>query len=107
MAGHFDKSSSTLKIGSLMCHWGWVWVDTQTLNVMKSPLQSVIWTMAKWYWGDMRRGAPASLKLVKLPPRVTTKKAPGPGPIQLKMCIPSCHSIDLARMASHRKLSFH
>eukprot|EP00971_Amphidinium_carterae_P060151 1190387-Amphidinium_carterae.1 len=36
------------------------------------------------YWGVMRRGAP-SLKLIKLPSRVTPKRAPGPGPIQLKM----------------------
>eukprot|EP00971_Amphidinium_carterae_P225510 4472782-Amphidinium_carterae.1 len=42
----------------------------------------VEWTQC---WGDMRRGAPHSLKLVKLPSRVTPPRAPGPGPINLDM----------------------
>eukprot|EP00971_Amphidinium_carterae_P300682 5974344-Amphidinium_carterae.1 len=33
----------------------------------------------------MRRGAPSTLKLVRLPTRVTPKRAPGPGPIQIDM----------------------
>eukprot|EP00971_Amphidinium_carterae_P077943 1541969-Amphidinium_carterae.1 len=38
----------------------------------------VTWTQ---YLGMVRRGAPDSLIMIKLPDRVTSKRAPGPGPL--------------------------
>ena len=41
---------------------------------------------AKWeHWGGMvERGQPHTLVLYRLTPKLTTKRAPGPGPIRLK-----------------------
>ena len=42
----------------------------------------VVWTQ---YLGIMRRGHPHTLVLVKMPDRCTPKRAPGPGPLQVKV----------------------
>ena len=40
---------------------------------------------AKWEWGGMvERGQPQTLVLYRLTPKLTAKRAPGPGPIRLK-----------------------
>eukprot|EP00971_Amphidinium_carterae_P282880 5615763-Amphidinium_carterae.1 len=59
-------------------------IECDEVTVAKRHLDGdrVEWTQ---YWGAMRRGAPHSLKLVKLPSRVTPRRAPGPGPINLDM----------------------
>eukprot|EP00971_Amphidinium_carterae_P185231 3678275-Amphidinium_carterae.2 len=58
--------------------------ECDEVTVAKQHLDGgrVEWTQ---HWGAMRRGAPHSLKLVKLPSRATPRRVPGPGPINLDM----------------------
>eukprot|EP00971_Amphidinium_carterae_P090936 1799857-Amphidinium_carterae.1 len=59
-------------------------IECDEVTVAKRTLEGerVEWTQ---YWGVMRRGSPSTLKLVKMPSRVTPRRAPGPGPIQLQV----------------------
>eukprot|EP00971_Amphidinium_carterae_P316976 6301342-Amphidinium_carterae.1 len=59
-------------------------IECDEVTIAKRHLDGdrVEWTQ---YWGVMRRGAPHSLKLVKLPSRVTPRRAPRPGHIKLDM----------------------
>ena len=60
----------------------WVDVEADEVTLGKRALTSS-GRIVKWiqYIGLMRRGSPETLVLLQLPPRRTTSKAPGPGPL--------------------------
>eukprot|EP00971_Amphidinium_carterae_P023044 454366-Amphidinium_carterae.1 len=59
-------------------------IECDKVTVAKRPLEGgrVEWTQ---YWGVMRRGSLSTLKLVKMPSRVTPRRAPGPAQKNSKM----------------------